>query len=130
MLSDFFRINLPYGLARNEKGEWMAFNREYKPLGFNTTETSVDARTLKENSKELPLFSLFFGLTNRFIQEITEYDESAVNRDEQGNIHRFWLYNDSTNPMNQLDKDTEYWVIYWKKLEKIARLNVHHNTRW
>jgi hypothetical protein len=130
MLSDFFRINLPYGLARNEKGEWMAFNREYKPLGFNTTETSVDARTLKENSKELPLFSLFFGLTNRFIQEITEYDESAVNRDEQGNIHRFWLYNDSTNPMNQPDKDTEYWVIYWKKLEKIARLNVHHNTRW
>jgi hypothetical protein len=130
MLSDFFRINLPYGLARNENGEWMAFNREYKPLGFNTTETSIDARTLKGNSRELPLFSLFFGLTNRFIQEITEYDESAVNRDEQGNIHCFWLYNDSTNPMNRPDKDNEYWSIYWKKLEKIARLNVHHNTRW
>jgi hypothetical protein len=36
-LTDFFRKNLPYGIARNENGEWMAFNREYLPLGFNTT---------------------------------------------------------------------------------------------
>lgn len=35
MLNDFFRINLPYGIAQNNKGEWMAFNREYRPIGFN-----------------------------------------------------------------------------------------------
>ncbi len=33
-LSDFFRINLPYGMMRNESGEWFVFNREYAPLGF------------------------------------------------------------------------------------------------
>lgn len=26
-LTDFIRINLPYGIERNEKGEWTAFNR-------------------------------------------------------------------------------------------------------
>ena len=32
-LSNFFKINLPYGIKRNENGQWTAFNREYKPLG-------------------------------------------------------------------------------------------------
>jgi hypothetical protein len=30
-LSDFFRINMPYGLKRNPSDEWFAFNREYMP---------------------------------------------------------------------------------------------------
>ena len=29
-LTDFFRINLPYGIRKNDKGEWVAFNREYQ----------------------------------------------------------------------------------------------------
>jgi hypothetical protein len=37
-LTDFFRINLPYGIQKNDVGEWSAFNREYKPLGWNTDE--------------------------------------------------------------------------------------------
>ena len=36
-LFDFFRVNLPYGLKKNSKKEWIAFNREYMPLGWNTT---------------------------------------------------------------------------------------------
>ena len=126
MLSDICRINLPYGLERNDGGKGMAFNREDKPLGFNTTDKAADARSMKGNSPELPVFSLYIGLTNRFIQEITGYDESAVNRDEQGNIRRFWLYNDSTNPMNQQKKENEYWDIYWQKLKGIARLDAVH----
>lgn len=34
MLENFFRINLPYGMIRNDKNEWMCFNREYMPLGY------------------------------------------------------------------------------------------------
>lgn len=26
---------MPYGIAKNDNGEWMAFNREYRPIGFN-----------------------------------------------------------------------------------------------
>lgn len=34
-LTDFFRINLPYGIKCNDKNEWATFNREYMPLGSN-----------------------------------------------------------------------------------------------
>lgn len=117
MLSDFFRINLPYGLKRNENGEWMAFNSEYKPIGFN------------ENSDagSLPVYNGYKGLTNGLIRQITEYNESSVNLDEEGNIKCFWLYNDTTNPMNQDSKENEYWDIYWEKLKKLARLYVKHS---
>ena len=39
-LTDFFRINLPYGIVRDSKGRWSAFNREYLPLGWNEREDS------------------------------------------------------------------------------------------
>ena len=35
MINDFLRINLPYGIKKNENNEWAAFNREYLPLDFN-----------------------------------------------------------------------------------------------
>lgn len=42
-LTDFTRINLPYGIERNEKGEWTAFNREYlQSLGYYTAKDSRD----------------------------------------------------------------------------------------
>lgn len=117
MLSDFFRINLPYGLIRNEHGEWMAFNREYKPLGFTTTNSNIYG---------LPVYACYRGLTDRLIHKIIGNEKSSVNFDETGKIKRFWLYNDSTNPMNQGRKNNKYWKIYWKKLEKLARLDVKY----
>lgn len=116
MLSDFFRINLPYGLKRNENGEWMAFNREYKPIGFNENGDSGS-----------PLvYNAYKGLTNGLIRKITEYDERSVNVDEQGNIKCFWLYNDTTNPMNQGSRENKYWDIYWRKLKNLAKLYVKY----
>lgn len=119
MLSDFFRINLPYGLIRNEDGEWMAFNREYKPIGFNITDGKVS---------DLPVYTRYKGLTGRLIREITGNDKRAVNQDENGDIKRFWLYNDSTNPMNQGSKQNKYWDIYWRKLQKLASLEIKNHT--
>ncbi len=118
MLSDFFRINLPYGLKRNEQGGWMAFNREYMPLGFRTKEN--------ENGG-LPVHAYYKGLTDKLILEIVGNDKIGINFDEQGKINRFWLYSDSTNPMNQSSKDNKYWAIYWDKLEKLARLNINYS---
>lgn len=37
-LWNFASICLPYCLHRNEAGEWIALNRDYKPLGFNTNK--------------------------------------------------------------------------------------------
>lgn len=115
MLSDFFRINLPYGLMKNEQGEWMAFNREYQPLGFRTKDHTATG---------LPVCAGYKGLTDRLIRDIIGNVKGSYNVDEQGQITRFWLYNDSTNPMNQGRKNNPYWDIYWKKLERLARLYV------
>lgn len=119
MLSDFFRINLPYGMVRNEKNEWMAFNRENKPIGYNTDEP-VDSGA----SESIPVHTFFPGLHNQSIMELTGYNENDVKRDEQGNICQFWLYSDVTNPMNQPDDENDYWKKYWGKLESLAKLRV------
>lgn len=116
MLSDFFRINLPYGLTRDEKGRWMAFNREYRrPLGFNTTDGTVP---------KLPVYTSYKGLTDSLIREIAGREKGAIDVDENGSIKRFWLYNDTTNPMNLGNKQNEYWDIYWSKLQKLASLEL------
>ncbi len=119
MLSDFFRINLPYGMVRDKNNSWMAFNREYKPIGYNTDEP-VDS----SSPECVHLYTFFPGLHNQSIMDLVGYDESHVKRDEHGNICQFWLYSDTTNPMNQPDKENEYWQDYWKKLESLAKLRV------
>lgn len=127
MLSDFFRINLPYGLARNKSGEWMAFNRENKPIGFNTDEPTETMSPESEGSK-LPVYTRYWVLTDRMIMEITGYNEADFKRDKNGDIWQFWLYNDTTNPMNQREDNKELWQSYWRKLETLARVSVIRNT--
>ena len=117
MLSDFFRINLPYGMVRDENDKWTLFNREGKPIGFNTDEPV-------KGLHKLPIANRYWGLSDRFIMELTGYDETSIRRDEKGDIRQFWLYNDAGNPINRPSKDNEYWAVYWKKLEALARLGL------
>lgn len=58
-LSYFFRINLPYGIARNENDEWMAFNREYLPIGFSDKQNGFDI----DISSSYPVHNAYKGLT-------------------------------------------------------------------
>lgn len=120
MLTDFFRVNSPYGFDRNNKGGWMAFNREYMPIGFN----SAEEKELNCKIEKLPVYSLFPKLTEALILELTEYDERAITRDKHGNICRFWLYGNATDPMKQQSKFNEYWETYWRKLETLSRLDI------
>lgn len=59
MLNNFFRINMPYGITRNEKGEWSAFNREYMPLGYN--DSRLKGNIIKEFG-ELPIWTKYKAL--------------------------------------------------------------------
>lgn len=120
MLSDFFRINLPYGLVGNKEGYWMVFNRESKPIGFNI-QSEINFST--ENETTPAMFSFYPLLSDSLILELIDYDESSVKRDNLGNIKKFWLYNDQTNPMNQREKENEYWKTYWNRLESLAKLS-------
>lgn len=119
-MSDFFRFNLPYGIAKNKKGEWMAFNREYMPLGFNNLKYSIG--NFPENEfKDLPIYTKFKGITEELLMKIADYD-GGIKRNSEGQIIQIWLYNDGTNPMNNLESDNSNWNIYWKKLELLCKL--------
>lgn len=110
MLTDFFRINMPYGIKKNDKGEWMAFNREYKPLGFKTTEQVRD--------QDYPIHVKYKGLSDALLLKIAHTDGQSVTRAIDGSIERIFLYNDRTNPTN----DPSFWPDYFDKLEVLSTL--------
>ena len=112
-LFDFFSINCPYGLIRNDKGEWAAFNREYVPLGFN-----------QEPVNRSFVYTRYKGLSESILLKIAENGAESVNRDEEGKICRVWLYDDRTNTMGQRSMKNVYWQKYWEKLEILSKLSI------
>ena len=60
-MTDFFRINLPYGMVRNGKGEWCFFNREYTYLG------SKEHGVLEEDSS---FFCHYEGITDKLLERL------------------------------------------------------------
>jgi hypothetical protein len=111
MLGDFFRINFPYGIRRNELGEWHAFNREYMPLGFNDQEFKD-----KYQQMNLPIYSKYKGMTEKKLLAIAWNDPDGIKRDEKGEINMVFLYNDGTNPK----KDAKHWEEYFKKIKLLS----------
>lgn len=120
MLSDFFRINCPYGIARNENGEWMAFNREYLPLGYNDINLKGSPG---KSYLDLPVYTKYQAVSKKLLLELAD-DDSSIHRDENGNVTTVFLYDDGTNPMNLLDKKKDLWKKYFHKLEKLAELKI------
>lgn len=114
-LTDFFRINLPYGMTKNSKNEWFAFNREYMPLGWNSIENQISIR--KDNCYgENPVYTNYKGLTDVKISKIIK--EEFIHRDENNNIIRIYFYDDKTNPKS----NTEYWSDYFKIIKEFSKL--------
>lgn len=120
MLSDFFRINLPYGFARNEDNQWMAFNREYMPLGYNNTEFKGSPG---QSYLDLPVYTKYKKIPEKLLFELAE-NESSLNRNKQGEIDRIFLYNDGTNPVNQSSDKKILWDKYFEKLKKLSKLKI------
>lgn len=67
MLDNFFRINMPFGIARNENHEWMAFNREYMPLGYNDESLKGDPG---QSFLDLSIYTKFNRLTEKILLEL------------------------------------------------------------
>lgn len=111
MLGDFFRINMPYGIRRNDAGEWHAFNWEYMPLGFNDTDYKG-----KYQEMNLPIYTTYKGLTEKKLLSVAWSDPDGVRRDEEGKINMIFLYNDGTNPMN----NPKCWDEYFKKIKFLS----------
>ena len=124
MLSDFFRINLPYGFAKNEKNEWMAFNREYMPLGYN----DENYKRLPGNSyMDLPVYTSYKNISESLLIELAHHKEGGIQRDDEGNIKKVFLYNDQTNPVNQSKDNQVLWNEYFEKIKKLSKLKIKNS---
>ena len=109
-LTDFFRINFPYGIRKNDNGEWFAFNREYMPLG-SKDRTSIDIKAWQQQFIGVK----YKGLTEAFL---TKLAASRIERDGKGKISCIWFYTDATNPMN----NPKYTDEYFGRLNKIGKV--------
>ncbi len=117
-LSDFFRINLPYGMERNSNDEWFVFNREYSPLGWNI-DGAQPYHSEKEPFDKLPVYTKYPKLTDKKILTIiTEID--AIHYDAQGKIWKVFFYHDGTNPQSNPSEWKRYFDII-KELSKLMR---------
>lgn len=117
-LTDFFRINLPYGIKKNSSGEWFAFNREYVPLGWNSTRNSESIYEQNPYA-EYPIYTKFKGLTDNAILDIIT-DVDAIKRKEDGAIEIIFFYNDRTNPQSH----PEFWNEYFKKIKAFSKFEI------
>lgn len=120
MLDNFFRINLPYGFARNENGEWMAFNREYMPLGYNENGKKGMPG---ESYSELPVYTKYNRITEDFLVGLAD-DKNAIHRNDKGEIVKVFLYDDGSNPVNQSSDKPALWNNYFSKLKKLSGLKI------
>lgn len=117
-LTDFFRINLPYGMNKNLKGKWMFFNREYVPLGWN--ESVAKENLIHNGSKTaLPIYTGYKGLTDAVILKKFGQGDQII-YDEDGKVIRVFFYNDRTNPTN--NKST--WEQYFDILQWLSKFQI------
>ena len=120
MLNDFFRINLPYGIAKNVDGEWMAFNREYMPLGYNNTSYKGNPG---KDFLDLPVYTKYDKISDKLLAEIA-WGEEGIFRDDNDKIVKVFLYNDRSNPLNQKPDKAEIWDDYFEKLKKLSKVQI------
>lgn len=119
-LTDFFRINLPYGLKKNSKGEWFTFNREYVPLGWNST---AGAKSIFDENAypDYPVYTKYKGLTENAILKIIT-DPDRIQRNKAGEIDSVFFYNDRTNPQSS----PEYWKDYFEIIKAFSKFSTTH----
>lgn len=117
MDSNFFRINLPYGMARNQINEWMAFNREYLPLGFN--QIYFKDRFDINSTSVFPIHTKYSGITEELLNRFADF-EGAIQRDRLGGIYRVFFYDQRTDPGINADM----WNRYMERLKMLSTFKV------
>jgi hypothetical protein len=117
-LTDFFRINLPYGMKRNSNNEWFFFNREYVPLGWNTT----NRKSLHSDAaySELPVYTKYNHLSEKILLKLAWDSINGIQRNDNSEIEKVFFYNDKTNPQTT----PKYWPDYLGKIQLLSKCEV------
>lgn len=117
MLDNFFTINLPYGLVRNDDGSWMPFNREHMPIGFNNqSKPSI----ISHSYDEYPYYTKYEGLTDNILLDLAD----EFDKNESGEIVKIYLYNANYNPTYQNYDSDAVWNKYFNKIRTLSKLKV------
>ena len=96
-------ICFPYTIEKQKDGSWIFFNREYMPIGFNT---SVDNR-----GSNLPIAHKIKGLGDKTLQKLSY----------KGTVSDvIYLYKDGCIPTSS----PQAMKSYLKKLEILLKLDV------
>lgn len=109
---------MPYGIARNDQGEWMAFNREYLPIGFNDV-------TLKgmpgHDYMEYSIYAKYKKISDAVLTKLTSLSEGcSIQKNELNEIVRIYFYNDNTNPTNNSTNSANCWEMYFSIIRAIS----------
>ncbi len=99
----FRQIYLPYCLDRQENGEYVVLNRQYKPVGFTTGEWIL----YEDFPVSVPL-------------KITEATARKLSYKESEELSRIYLYNDGCIP----DRDKKSMDAYLIKLQLLTKLKM------
>lgn len=115
-LTDFFRVNLPYGMKKKSNNEWMAFNREYIPIGWSK-QTPLESLKDRDAYNSYPIHTVYKKLTDKKIEKIVKL-ENRIERNEKNEIIMFWFYDDKTNPQSS----NQYWDDYFSIIKELSKL--------
>ena len=119
-LTDFFRINCPYGIEKVGMG-WRVFNREYLPLG--TYKKPIPYINYPEYFDEY--YVQYCRLTDNDILKIFGKDSHAQ-YGSQGQLTKIWFYSSRINPQRY----PEFAASYFKKLQLLFnRRPISENQR-
>lgn len=124
-LSDFFRINLPYGLKRNEEGKWLVFNREYIPIGFGDINFTQSIH-YENQYTSIPVNNPYPKLDAEFIEKLIALGNIYVEYDSNQTPKYIFLYNDGTNPLN----NPKGWTGYFQKIKLLSQLKVYESGKF
>lgn len=119
-LNTFIDVNLPYGMEKTSEKEWIVFNRDRVPLGWNKTQR-LSVQHNHELYSDIPIVTRYKTLTDEIITEII-HDESLIRRRKTTNeIYSFTFYDEKTTPLSSDQK----WDSYIEKLRKIAKFETN-----
>lgn len=110
--SNFFYINLPYGLQRKADGSWFAFNRLGLPLGCS--DSSLKEPLGEDAYNSYPIASRY-NLTDGELRALA--DNSGTEYDQLGMISRIYLYS------RPFSKGDDRLPLYYEKLTKLLEFH-------
>ena len=114
-INDFFRINMPYGIRKDNNGRWVAFNREYLPIGWNKAKSEIRIDSA-DTLEHIPVFTRYKELTHSEVAKVIKDIDLLHIVDNE--LKTIYFYGDNNYPPSSDENWLKYSTIirYFSKL--------------